>query len=107
VRLCAPVSDRTSDTATLQREIQEDIHRGLFAKTAIHPRQVEVIWDAYLPDPGEVEEATRILAPDAAAVFSLNGDMLEPACHSEWARRLLHRHALHRSVQNHRDTSFA
>jgi citrate lyase beta subunit len=107
VRLCAPVSDRIGDLETLQREVVEDIHRGLFAKTAIHPRQVDAIWNAYLPELGEVEEAKRIIEPDAAAVFGLNGDMLEPACHSEWARRLLHRDALHRSVQNHQGTSFA
>lgn len=98
VRLCAPVCDRTSDLETLQREVVEDIHRGLFAKTAIHPRQVHAIWRSYLPDPAEIDEAQLILQPDAPAVFGLNGDMLEPACHGEWARRLLQRDALHRSA---------
>lgn len=98
VRLCAPVCDRFGDMETLQREVVEDIHRGLFAKTAIHPRQVHAIWRSYLPDPAEVEEAQQILQPDAPAVFGLNGDMLEPACHGEWARRLLQRDALHRSA---------
>lgn len=95
VKLCAPVCDRISDLGTLEREVEEDIHRGLFAKTAIHPRQVAAIWHAYRPDPAEIEEARRILEPDAPAVFGSNGDMLEPACHGEWARRLLHRHSLH------------
>ncbi len=98
VRLCAPVCDRIGDLETLQREVVEDIHRGLFAKTAIHPRQVHAIWRSYLPDPAEIEEARLILQPDAPAVFGLNGDMLEPACHGEWARRLLQRDALHRSA---------
>lgn len=98
VKLCAPVCDRISDLAALEREVKEDIHRGLFAKTAIHPKQVQTIWNAYTPDAGEVEEARRILEPDAPAVFGSNGDMLEPACHGEWARRLLHRDALHRSA---------
>lgn len=98
VRLCAPVCDRIGDLETLQREVVEDIHRGLFAKTAIHPRQVHAIWRSYLPDPAEIEEARLILRPDAPAVFGLNGDMLEPACHGEWARRLLQRDALHRSA---------
>lgn len=98
VRLCAPVCDRIADMETLQREVVEDIHRGLFAKTAIHPRQVQAIWSSYLPDPVEVEEARLILQPDAPAVFGLNGDMLEPACHGEWARRLLHRDTLHHSA---------
>lgn len=98
VRLCAPVSDRISDLRTLERELEDDIQRGLFAKTAIHPRQVHAIWQAYAPDPAEITEARLILDPGAPAVFGSNGDMLEPACHSEWARRLLHREALHGSV---------
>lgn len=99
VRLCAPVCDRISNQETLEREVAEDMHRGLFAKTAVHPRQVHAIWRAYTPDPAEVAEARLILDPAAPAVFGSNGDMLEPACHSEWARRLLHREALHRSAK--------
>jgi citrate lyase beta subunit len=99
VRLCAPVCDRISDAETLERELIEDMHRGLFAKTAIHPRQVEAIWRAYTPDPAQVAEARLILDPAAPAVFGSRGDMLEPACHSEWARRLLHRDTLHRSAK--------
>jgi citrate lyase beta subunit len=98
VRLSAPVCDRMGDMETLISEVEEDIHRGLFAKTAIHPKQVHAIWSAYLPDAVEIEEARRILEPSAPAVFGLNGDMLEPACHSEWARRLLQREADHREA---------
>jgi len=95
VRLCAPVFDRIGDHEILKREVVEDIHRNLFSKTAIHPSQVHAIWDAYRPSPSEVDEAQLILQPDAPAVFGLNGDMLEPACHAEWACRLLHRNSLH------------
>lgn len=95
VRLCAPVCDRLGDHETLRREVVEDIHRNLFSKTAIHPIQVHAIWDAYRPNTVETDEAHLILRPDAPAVFRLKGDMLEPACHSEWARRLLHRNSLH------------
>jgi citrate lyase beta subunit len=98
VKLCAPVCDRIGDLATLEREVVEDIHRGLFAKTAIHPKQVEAIWQSYQPAAGEIEEARQILDPAAPAVFGSNGDMLEPACHGEWARRLLHRDELHRAA---------
>jgi citrate lyase beta subunit len=107
VRLCAPVCDRIADLETLSREVVEDMHRGLFAKTAIHPSQVHEIWDAYRPDAAETEEARLILRPDAPAVFGLNGDMLEPACHGEWAHRLLHRDALHRSAEKSQDATFA
>jgi len=102
VKLCAPVCDRISDLATLRREVEEDIHRGLFAKTAIHPKQVDAIWDCYLPTAADLDEARQILDPDAPAVFGSNGDMLEPACHSEWARRLLHREAVFRTATSAR-----
>lgn len=99
VRLCAPVCDRIEDHEILRREVGEDIQRNLFSKTAIHPRQVHAIWDAYRPSPSEAEEARLILRPDAPAVFGLNGDMLEPACHGEWAHRLLYRNYLHKAAE--------
>jgi hypothetical protein len=51
---------------------------------------------AYRPDAAEAEEARLILQPGAPAVLGLNGDMLEPACHGEWAVRLLARNASYR-----------
>lgn len=107
VRLCAPVCDRIGDLETLRREVAEDVHRGLFAKTSIHPSQVREIWEAYRPAPGEVEEARLILRSDAPAVFGLNGDMLEPACHGEWARRLLERASLHRAAEKPQEPAVA
>lgn len=95
ISLCAPVCDRINDLSTLLREVEEDIHRGLFAKTAVHPKQVHAIWAAYRPAATELTEARSILQPDAPAVFGSNGDMLEPACHGEWARKLLERDATH------------
>ena len=103
VRLCAPVCDRVGDIETLKREVLEDIHRNLFAKTAIHPSQVHEIWNAYRPNTSEVNEARHVLRPDAPAVFGLNGDMLEPACHREWARRLLNRNSLHQAAEQCQD----
>ncbi len=99
IRLCAPVCDRISDPATLERELQEDILRGLFAKTAIHPCQVHAIWRSYKPDHNDLNDAARILDPDAPAVFGSNGDMLEPACHAEWARGLIARNDLYWSME--------
>lgn len=99
VRLCGPVFDRIEDISTLTREVAEDISRGLFSKTAITPRQVQIIWDSYRPTEMEIEEATHILSPDAPAVFGLHGGMLEPACHTEWARRLLWRANLYRGAE--------
>lgn len=102
ISLCAPVSDRINDLETLQREVLEDIQRGLFAKTAVHPKQVHAIWEAYMPADLEMEEARSILQPDAPAVFGSNGDMLEPACHGEWAQRLLRRAEIYYTVEKQR-----
>lgn len=96
--LCGPVFDRMNDLGTLAREVAEDIQRGLFAKTAINPRQIPIIWNGYRPDAQEIEEAQRILDSKAPAIFGLHGNMLERACHTEWAKRLLHREAVHGNV---------
>ncbi|MES2570901.1 MAG: HpcH/HpaI aldolase/citrate lyase family protein [Verrucomicrobiota bacterium] len=91
--LSGSVFDRLDDLETLARECRDDVTRGLFAKTALNPLQVAVISKSYYPDPSEVEEAQKILDGDSPAVFSMNGSMLEPACHSGWARNLLRRAA--------------
>lgn len=95
VRLCGPVFDRIQDLGTLKRELNEDIFRGLHAKTAITPRQAQVIWEGYRPCALELEEAHLILDPEAPAVLGLNGSMLERTCHNGWANRLVNREALH------------
>lgn len=97
VRLCGPVFDRIEDLETLIREVSEDMHRGLHAKTAITPCQAKVIWDSYLPTELELEEAHSILNPKSPAVFRLHGGMMEPACHLAWAQRLIAREVLHRA----------
>lgn len=91
VRLCGSVFDRIDDLETLVREVEDDVSRGLFAKTAVTPAQARLIWDGYRPSDREVGEARKILHPDAPAVFGHSGCMIEPACHSEWAKRLLQR----------------
>jgi hypothetical protein len=93
IPLSGSVFDRLDDLDTLRRECVGDVSRGLFAKTAIHPRQAELIRESYRPDALEVAEAKAILCPSSPAVFSLNGSMLEPSCHSRWASRLLERAA--------------
>jgi citrate lyase beta subunit len=95
IRLCGPVFDHLEDTETLIREVEQDVIRGLFAKTAITPKQAGQIWKSYRPTDEETIEARRILRRDAPAVFSIHGRMMEPACHSEWAKRLLERRRIH------------
>lgn len=98
VRLCGSVFDRIEDVETLSRESSEDVHRGLHAKTAVTPRQVQIIWDSYVPSCQEIEEAHCILDPDGPAVLGLHGRMLERACHAAWAKRLIDRAILHRAA---------
>lgn len=93
--LCAPVFDHISDTKTLTRELEEDVNRGLFSKTAIHPSQLSTIWNSYCPSGTDIQDALRILHPDSPAVMSFNGSMLEKACHANWARRMLLLSELH------------
>lgn len=96
VRLCGSVFDRINDMETLRREVEEDVFRGLFAKTAVNPSQARLIWQGYRPSAEELEEAKRVLAPDAPAVFGFQGRMIEPACHTEWARRMIQRDTIFR-----------
>ncbi|MDB6005881.1 MAG: hypothetical protein JWR15_2868 [Prosthecobacter sp.] len=106
IRLCGPVFDRIHDLETLTREVREDMERGLHAKTAITPRQAEVIWEGYRPDALELEEARRILEPETPAILALNGVMLERACHTAWAYQLVSREALHRVASGLHQTVF-
>ncbi|RBP44607.1 citrate lyase beta subunit [Roseimicrobium gellanilyticum] len=99
IPLSGPVFDRLDDLKTLEREVELDIHRGLFCKTALNPAQVATIWSGYKPGELEIEEANHILHPDSPAVFGMNGSMHEPACHGEWARRLLTRQSMHRAAE--------
>jgi citrate lyase beta subunit len=90
-KLCGPVFDRLDDFDTLARECADDVQRGLFAKTALTPRQVNIIAESYYPTLEETEEAMQILHPDAPAVFRLGGSMQEPACHRAWAEGIMRR----------------
>ncbi len=98
LQLSGPVFDRIEDFDTLEREVREDVHRGLLAKTAVTPGQVRAIWQAYRPEAYEVAEARHILDPQSPAVLKMNGGMLERSCHGAWAQRLLDRDLLHRST---------
>jgi len=91
VNVSAPVYDFTNDPETLARETRQDLARGTFGKTAIHPDQIPVIEAAYRVTRHEVEAAEMILAPDAKAVFRVGDMMCEPATHRHWARSVLQR----------------
>lgn len=80
------------DTAGLAAESRDAVASGFAAKASIHPAQMEVIRDAYAPDPAAVERARAILeaARTSSGVFSFDGQMVdEPLLRH--ARRLVAR----------------
>ncbi|HEY9777481.1 MAG TPA: HpcH/HpaI aldolase/citrate lyase family protein [Planktothrix sp.] len=78
--------------SVLRDEVERDLQCGLFGKTAIHPTQIAVIEDAWKVSEVEYEEATRIVAPDAPAVFKCSRmQMCEPTTHAPWAQKILQR----------------
>jgi citrate lyase beta subunit len=98
-RLCGVVFDRVKDLETFEREVQEDIYRGLFAKTVVNPHQSRKVWAWYKPNECDLDEAAQILNPNASAVFACNGHMLETACHTRWAQKLVDRQTLHERAE--------
>ena len=91
--LSSPVYEVYSDTATLERELLQDLEYGLCGKTIIHPAQLGAVLRSYAVPEHELLEARAILEPDAPAVFRMNGRMCEPATHTRWAQDILARAA--------------
>ncbi len=83
--LAAPVFEYLDDTATLHKEIRQDLAYGLTGKTAIHPSQVPFIEAAYAVDSDDAQMAASLCAKDAPAVFKMHGAMCEVATHQRWA----------------------
>ena len=86
--LSAPVFDMIEDTQTLRKEVTMDLVYGFFAKTAIHPSQIEIIESAFSEfSETHVDQARHVLNESSAAVFKFNGQMMEQSCHRSWATR--------------------
>jgi citrate lyase subunit beta/citryl-CoA lyase len=67
------------DLEGLREEVDDAVAVGFDAKVAIHPTQVPVIRAGYLPEPGQVEWAHRVVAAarDNRGVFQLDGMMVD------------------------------
>jgi citrate lyase beta subunit len=89
--MTAPVLELFEDQDLLREELERDLEHGLAAKTAIHPSQIDVIHAAYRVSPDDLDDARRILADDAPAVFGSHGAMCEPQTHRVWAARIVAR----------------
>ncbi|WP_045462408.1 HpcH/HpaI aldolase/citrate lyase family protein [Vibrio hyugaensis] len=86
--LSAPVFDMIHDQDTLIRELNMDVNYGFFGKTAIHPKQVKVI-EGFFKNYSNIhiKQAETVLKDISPAVYQMNGQMMEVACHSNWAKR--------------------
>ena len=58
----AGVTTATGDDERLRSDLAFDRAFGYGAKLCIHPRQVPIVREAFLPSPAEVEWATRVVA---------------------------------------------
>jgi citrate lyase beta subunit len=99
LELSAPGFEGLCHDETLSAELSLDICRGLFAKTAIHPSQVDIIHAAYRVGPEELEAASAIVDPYNPAVFLLGDRMCEKAVHTNWALTVLERAKLFGTCQ--------
>jgi citrate lyase beta subunit len=93
--LTSPVCELLFDREILNEEVSLDLEAGLFGKTAVHPDQIGLIEAHYKVNANQADEARAILAPDAPAVFRMNGRMCEPATHRNWAEAILARAAIY------------
>lgn len=78
----------------LKKELREDRLCGFTGKTVIHPRQIELVNDAYKVSGKDLEDAKAILEWDTASPRLVSGctskeRMNEYKVHSNWARRIL------------------
>lgn len=89
--LSAPVCECINNPEVLAEEVELDLLQGLFGKTAIHPSQIEVIERGFKVEQADLDEAIKILNPEASAVFKMNGRMCEPTTHTKWAKAIIDR----------------
>ena len=90
-----------NDDEGLRREAREAAEVGFTGKMALHPRQVEVIHQAFRPPRELVERAERLLAAQreqtGRGTFCFEGQMVDQP-HFSLAERLLRQAAEHDSV---------
>ncbi len=82
------------DSEGLREETMKAIELGFDGKGAIHPGQIEIIHECFMPSPEEIEEAKKIVAAIEEAkksgegVATLNGRMIDLPVEKK-ARRIL------------------
>lgn len=90
-QLTGVVCDSLNDPELLKNEAKADAAMGLIGKTAIHPRQVQTISEAFAVSNEDVSVAHEILKDTDRSVSAFNHMMLERIVHADWARQTLQR----------------
>jgi citrate lyase beta subunit len=89
--LSAPVFEHFANPELLREEVERDLEHGLLTKTAIHPRQIDIIQGAYEVDSDTLAEARAIVRGEGRGVFASRGSMCEPETHKKWALSTIRR----------------
>jgi citrate lyase beta subunit len=79
------------DDAGFVRNIREDMRQGLWGKTLIHPRQIDLANEAYKVDENSLKKAQIFFAHHDHAITAQNGQMLEHATMQRVMQTLLER----------------
>ncbi|CAG8506119.1 4895_t:CDS:10 [Ambispora leptoticha] len=85
-----------NDDTILTEECQEGKEMGFVGKQAIHPRQVDIIQQTFLPDDKDVNRAARIIqgfkhhTDKGIGAFSLDGKMIDLPM-VKWAEKIIAR----------------
>lgn len=76
-----PVETRLSDDVDLVSSTRALLRLGFRARTAIHPRQIQAIHEAFAPTSGEIEQARRTIATlgDRGVTRDETGQMIDAA----------------------------
>lgn len=86
--LSAPVCDLLEEPETLIKEVRQDMAWGFYAKTCVHPEQVDLVERLYRETLVEQASLAQSLEQRDDAVFKSGGQMMEKTCHAPWARRV-------------------
>jgi citrate lyase beta subunit len=86
--LSAPVCDLIGEPETLSREVIQDIAWGFYAKSCIHPAQLALVEECFTQAMVRQQQQAYALLHNNNVVFKDNDQMLEAACHTNWAKRI-------------------
>jgi citrate lyase beta subunit len=91
--ISAPVFSCYKNLGTLKREVEGDLENGLFGKSVIHPKQIDVVEQVYKISEDDLSEAQAILKENLA-VEGFKEKMLEKKTHSNWAEDIILRNSI-------------